>query len=391
MNEDRWAPCFRGSLQTARCLVIALFWGLLCALPAVGHAQQTSEPDTIQPCQPCGTIRVDTVATLYDRDGEAGLTPPSPIEVLRVPQGGFLVISANPFEPFLFDEDGVYSGMLGREGEGPGEYQSPASAWIGPDETLWTFDRGLQRATKWTDEWEVADTRRLPVRSGSMVIFEDGTLVNSSPVMDADRVGYPFHRISADGELGASFGPEVQVAPTGHLPGHITRLLWPAGSESFWAAPRHKYKIERYNLQGQRERALVRAADWFPDQDPTESRAVSPESPPPPRIGGFVEDDEGRLRVLARVAADGWEEGVGERQPMPGFDDDGPHHHPIDHDIVFGSVIEVLDPVSGQLVASRRLQGLALQWVDESHVAMYTQDRFDIPIIHIVQVAVVDP
>lgn len=84
-----------------------------------------------------------------------------------------------------FDADGRFRAMLGRKGEGPGEFQRPFYIGVVGD-TLWAIDERLQRLTLLDSEGVVLETRtplehvRLPewLRSPTLVSYlHDGSIL----------------------------------------------------------------------------------------------------------------------------------------------------------------------------------------------------------------------
>jgi hypothetical protein len=113
----------------------------------------------------------------------------------------------------------------------------------------------------------------------------------------------------------------------------------------------HQYTLESWSADGELVTALVRRVEWFrPSEDywlPT------PERPPAPRLMGVWEDSAGLVWTIAHVGDRRWRRGLGN-----GIRIEGQTAYPItDQQRVYDSVLEVIDPVAGRLLASRRFSG----------------------------------
>ncbi len=87
-----------------------------------------------------------------------------------------------------FEADGRAAWSVGREGRGPGEFDSPVGLAWAPDGSLWVIDPGNQRATPVSLDGRVLDASRLP--SGFELAPWPGRF---------DRAGRLYHYRQADG------------------------------------------------------------------------------------------------------------------------------------------------------------------------------------------------
>ncbi|HUF51342.1 MAG TPA: 6-bladed beta-propeller [Longimicrobiales bacterium] len=341
----------------------------------------------------CGTctVTVQRTTVIYDRDGHAGLSSPTPQDVLRTSSGKLVVISTNPAEALLFNEGGDFVKRLGRAGQGPGEYRSPRSAIQGVGDTVWIVDSGLQRRTAWSpDGAYLGAQHRIPSLLVDAVMLPNRSWVLSGPGTGATSIGLPLHLVGDDGTIAMSFGPEIDVNPTGHLPGWIRRRLADAADGNFWAVWRYEYSLEKYDSQGELRQVIERDAPWFSAGEPGRPGRLDRDGPAA-AVVGMVENDEGLAKVLVTVPGRNWREGLGERELQPGFEAAGVYWTPIrDYDKVYGFVIEIIDVRRRELLYRRRFNGLALGWVDHNHFATYREDEWAIPVIEIHRVSFTD-
>ncbi|NNK62802.1 MAG: hypothetical protein HKO98_06285, partial [Gemmatimonadetes bacterium] len=74
----------------------------------------------------------------------------------------------------LLDEDGAFDGVVGRAGEGPGEFDDLSAVWAGPDGGFSTWDGGQRRITHFDAGGQVLSTHRVDLTGGGPV--EGGNL-----------------------------------------------------------------------------------------------------------------------------------------------------------------------------------------------------------------------
>ena len=177
-----------------------------------GVAQQTVSLGNTVECERC-RLSFERIATVYDLDGRAGMSPPPPQSMIRTRTGQFFLTTTNPFTPLHFDDRGTFVRTLGTRGQGPGEYSMPMWLAEGRGDTVWTFDPALQRRTAWSPDGSFLTTQSLPVMLPHAVVLETGDVVFTGPVMAGERIGRPLHRTSAAGELLSSLACPRQVRP----------------------------------------------------------------------------------------------------------------------------------------------------------------------------------
>lgn len=375
-------------MRSCKLLLMCAAMAVLVSSPA-GAQERVNLGDTVA-CERC-SVTLERIAVVHDAAGDAGMSPPAPQSGLLTSSGRLFITTTNPFHPLHYGEDGAFVGTLGREGQGPGEYQMPMWVTEGPGDTVWVFDSMLRRRTGWSPDGDFLDTRPLPTLLPHAVVLDSGELILTGPVMSETSIGRPLHRVSAEGEILESFGEEVEVETGGHLPVGLRRALARSGDGGVWASHTTEYKVEKFDEEGTLLRSFERSVDWFPARDPAESSSFSEEGPPP-TIRSIVEDDQGFLRVLISLPDPEWQEWLGERQLQPGFESAGVYYTPVlDHRRVYDFAVEIIDPVSGSVLASHRVDGYAVDWVDSHHLATYREDEFDIPIIEVLRVEVGQP
>lgn len=290
------------------------------------------------------------IATLGDTAGN-GTIAAFPIAVVRDSRGRYIVsVGFDPTDPMprLYDSAGRFIRLLGRRGDGPGEYRQPA-VWAGTAESVIVTDQQSGRVTVLDSDFSVvrsfaADGPRSAVRlsSGDFIFNTPYHLVGTpewTPLMRADAAGATLSAFGAD-----SGG----CVPACGLLG--VRILTADAHDGIWSAWQAKQLvIEHFDSHGKRIRRFEPAAAWFPRMD---SLPRGSEGPPFPIISGLSVDSLGRLWILASVADPHWEAGLG--TPVRG---EGGHSFQSVADVVRyrDGIIEVRDTTSGALIARRRL------------------------------------
>ena len=94
--------------------------------------------------------RLDTLLVIggFDSDGSAfQFDQVEPGGIAGDSSGRLFVLDGAGKRVLGFGPDGTPTGTWGREGGGPGEFNSPAGLAVGPGDSLWVVDRGNRRIT----------------------------------------------------------------------------------------------------------------------------------------------------------------------------------------------------------------------------------------------------
>lgn len=163
IKGNRTAPLFpKWRFRTGRPLALGYLMVLLCLL--VGGCTDSDPVSFPIADSPLLGLEQDLRIDGY----EAELLP---IDWMRVAGDGTIAVLQRQIKGVrFFDPSGNSLGVVGREGEGPGELRSPSQAgWIG--DTLWVSDRMLKRITLISTE--PAFVRTLPPFMGARPAPED--------------------------------------------------------------------------------------------------------------------------------------------------------------------------------------------------------------------------
>lgn len=171
---------------SVRCLQLVA----LTAVSVAGCAERPTEEQVFRDsaCRDC-RVDIELLATIGD-EGAAQVGVPT--SVARV-AGGFLAATrARPGELLRFDQDGAFRGVVGRRGDGPGEYQDIARIAMGPADTVIVVDIGAFRLT--TLSPELAFVRTAPLRGTftyGLAALDSGALAVSMSTRGANRQAIP--------------------------------------------------------------------------------------------------------------------------------------------------------------------------------------------------------
>ncbi len=175
------------------------------------------------------------------------------------------------------------------------------------------------------------------------LVMPDGSFLVARQTERGETIGYPMHVVDREGRVVRSFGTdEPQYRPD--LDDILTRNVAPGGDGTVWAMAPARYVLERWDPStGELLQSTRIRSDWFRESiEPYSDETVRP----PPLVDGLWEDDDGLVWTIVQDADVDW-------KPPPRANE----HRPFDlqeYDRIYDCVIEVVDPHSGRVLASRR-------------------------------------
>lgn len=116
----------------------------------------------------------------------------TPISAVRQRDGTIAVAAWVTTEFRLFDSTGVWRQTVGRSGEGPGEFDVLGYLFLGPGDSLLTFEPAVRRVQRWTPDGRFVARHELTPPRGRPAgwltgVFGDGTLVLKTSRPDPTR------------------------------------------------------------------------------------------------------------------------------------------------------------------------------------------------------------
>lgn len=283
-------------------------------------------------------------------------------DMVRDPKSGILyaLFERAPDAVYVFDSTGRHSNTLEPRGNDPNTYITRVD--LDSEGRLQIVDRGHN--TRMVLDSRSADvieqhTIETPGRVWD-IVFGPSVYVASGPIATRDAAGFPLHAYDYQGRWQLSFGV-IQPAFRGDLMPLLLRWVTPADSSSFWATPMNEYRLQRWTFDGRKLAELAGERRWFtPWVRPPPTRSL--DHAPYTYVAGMTSDNSGRLWILFAMPAPEWREALdtlrdqmGNRMIRPGarYRD---------------SVVELVDPSRGILIASARLQGSWSGFADSRHL-----------------------
>lgn len=326
----------------------------------------TTIPTTVS-CRACA-LRITHVVNLVDPSGDLNLDI-TDAQVVRDRRGRYYYVPlTSPERIVVFDSNGVAIETIGRGGAGPGEFRGITALNIDDADSLYVIDGTQRRVSVFTPGGSVARTFLVngSLIPGSSLLAPDRSLIVNATMGEPAGFGLPLHQISAEGDHIASFG-----APPGRTYRvddyyAIARVIALAPDQTVWAATPNRYQFEHWSTDGNLLTVLEGDPTWFDAYDAF--RPTTATQPPIPMVIGIRVLEAGHLIVTTVVPAEDWRDGVEEVT--------GPHGlawATTDWAKAYDTVIEVLDPSTGALLASKRTDLFLSRSVDEETYVSYAQ------------------
>ena len=194
------------------------------------------------------------------------------------------------------------------------------------------------------DDYDVVRTTRINARMAFQVLLlAQGRRLVASEIRTPDRIGLPLHLVGTDGEIVRSFGSRTEVFRP-DVPYIDARAVTHAGPGRVWSAHRNRYVVELWDTAGSFLKSIERHIDWFPAQLTRKDRDVHG---PPPYLDAIIEDDSERLWINILLPDPDWQTAI---------EAGGLHGRVVDEIEYRDSMLEILNPATGQIVAQRRYE-----------------------------------
>lgn len=334
--------------QVVACLTLGLALG--CTLPTSLQAQIT-DLDEFDRCERC-TVSAEPVATL---GGGARADSFMGGAIAPLSSGGYAVAPVGSTRASIHHADGSLSHFLGRDGEGPGEFQYLTRIGIVGDTVLLSdIERG--RLVRYLATGEFLNEVVLSPSDGLFVPLNSQVLVMARSDMSPDRVGLPLHKVDlAESSSVVSFGDNGRAFNVGSP--LLNRFViasagTPHGGGVLFG--RHaELAVEIWDpITLELEARYEGSPDWFRGM----GAVFDGRSPPPTILVGVAMDRDRRLWVMTRIADPEWEDYVELGAGVHGY-------RVIDFDKIRDVRIDVFD-----LPGRRFVEGIVL---DDTRVGLF--------------------
>lgn len=312
---------------------------LLC-VAVTGCGEEVPPTEASGPCASGCRIEFERITRVTDA-GDPGILNPEFTWLQETEAGTFVAASMDYTQIAEFGSDGRLVRVIGRAGQGPGEFLILVTPIPGPGDTLFAADLELGRITMFGPDRAPAGT--IATRFVPTLLMPDGSFLVAWQIRRRETIGYPIHVVDREGEVIRSFGAhEPQYRPDlDHL---LTRKVALARDGTVWAMAPARYVLERWDPStGEQLQSTPIGSEWFRESlAPYTDRTVLP----PSRVEGLWEDEDGLVWTIVRDADVDWE-------PSPRANEHRPYETG-ERDRLFDWVVEVVDPGSGRVLATRR-------------------------------------
>jgi hypothetical protein len=235
--------------------------------------------------------------------------------------------------------------VIGRPGAGPGEFTYAQEVKVIAGDTIIIVDRVQSRYTVYDPQLNLVDVVNVPFPDDGSVFFDSRSAVFHASVGTAERLGYLLHQVRA-GTVVRSFAEIGDVVPDNRFERH--RRIAPGPDGSIWLARENDYTIELWDTTGTRRKLFHGDRSWFPAWN---TRRDANRERPWPQVNAIWQDGNGVLFVLVAVPSAEWRPGILDEVPPR-------TNLRVRQDVYMDTVIEAIDPGTGELLASLRTDTL---------------------------------
>ncbi len=354
-------------------------------------AQRSSAPPTtlapvVVPDAPsCATCSI-TIGPARTLAFPAGMELANMHNVVREDaRGRVWVIESETGRIRLFDRDGRYMRSVGREGAGPGEFRSPSEVLSIPGDSVVILDAVSARATVLTPDLRYARSMLYPLQLGfaSIMRWPDSVLVPGR-IQGEKATGWPLHVLSFRASaawITHSFGSGPRLAHRELFYNQHTAVASSTGGAV--SVPIRTYDLYTWSSTGRMTGHFVRRPSWFPGSD--KLGLGNPTTPPYPQVHALRTDASGLIWVAIGVPSSHWKAGWDGVTIRAGeFKSNDPAFHEL-----FDTIIEVIDPKSGRVLARQKVEGWITQFLRDGRMVRYTATRDDEPQLQLLSATLV--
>lgn len=338
----------------------------LLVMPQSATTQTVIEIAPEPTCASC-SIEMRRIVTLGEDEGEGFVD----VSHTVVTDGSrvFLVFRRPATEIHVFSIDGTFQRVLGREGDGPGEFRTIQALDLGPGDSLYAFDSGNARVTIFSPELDLVRSTRflVLVKERGALVGEDGALFINGPSPLGRQKDALLHLLNADGSIRRSFEvPESEPGRRDEGPwGPTTRRLARGPDGHIWVNHYAQLKFEEFDSSGELLKVFQESPPWWVEAKPFTSQEAHAGSWPKPNslVKDLAVDDDGLVWILSLTPDANWASAV---------DRNG---RPVDLHRYVDSILEVIDPRTGRMLLRRmidpEIRGFAaagIVWVNRQTV-----------------------
>lgn len=315
----------------------------------LGAQDTVRVPDTPS-CSEC--LQLEVVLSFGFADDEGALLTRYPV-ITRLPDGCWVVFEA-PIGGVIriYHPDGSFQRAIEADGEGPGEYRTVSRLFANGTDGYVLYDGRNDRLSYVAGDFSFLSSSHF--LSGTRIeALSGGSFVQNGLRPRTAAQGHVVNVVDSLGSVRVSLGGSGRPIDLRKGPHVRHRVIAVDHCDNIWTGYMEKYELEKYTPDGRLLLSMSRTADWFkPHTNILPPRDVTSDSPNP-KLRELTVDSDGLVWAVVWVADPDWREGI----PTV----NGPAA-PYDEDKFYDTVLEAIDPASGQVVARTRT-GYALRKV----------------------------
>jgi hypothetical protein len=247
----------------------------------------------------------------------------------------------------LFDRTGSPQRQLAL----PDGWRTISALLFADDGSLALLSEQRTRIVRMSAEGALRSEVAVPPNTHRFLPAGNRTVVNAE-VRTPDAVGLPLHVVSSSGSVTTSFGnADPTVLPREGY--QWRRRLAPSQRGHVWSANPDSYSLELWDTRGRLLRQLVRKSPWWDSASTGADPGLFASEKPRAELIAIWEDSSGLLWTQVKVAAGDWSalsmDEIAGRRAAP--------FRLAQYDEFFETVIEVIEPDGGTVLATLRFPG----------------------------------
>jgi len=321
------------------------------------EAQNTIQIGDSPTCASCA-VELQAIVRLGSLDDPAGF---GPVVQIAANSKNQYVVSSTTFdgELFLYGEDGKFIRTIGRRGEGPGEFSRTQLLAFDAQDSLHAMDASGPKHSVFAPDLTFVRAVQQQTRTLAMRIEPSGTVFVVAPKMSGEA-SFALQVLSPDGAALQAFDP---IDPNASGQAALGRSITVDPSGRRWSIGTAVYRLKEWSTDAQVTRVFEAKRDWIPETIPMR---LERNQQPPAQIAGLEADEAGLLWVFAVLPDANWS------PPTPGSR--------LDPGSMYDTVVEIIDPDTGRLLARSRLDPLVLPFARGRAYSMVEEESGDLRI-----------
>ncbi|MEX2608530.1 MAG: hypothetical protein WEA24_01180 [Gemmatimonadota bacterium] len=341
---------------------------IVVAIPAPANAQgafQTLQLTEEPACTGC-TISIEPVATLRGGEEYGGASGTN--YLLRDSRGRYIMSSIFDQSTLLvYGPDGQFQRALGRAGGGPDEFQQIAFATLGPGDSIHVFDAEARARTVYTPDLEFVRRSNLGIRPSRGIVLTPDTTILVGTIATRSHFGFGVHAVVND-RLDRPLGTMEPLGDNGRPLASLNRRAATDGHGGFWTADFDAFVLDGFGPSGRQHSRVAGEPAWFEQADPQ-----TPEGRLNPRIRDLQIDEQGLLWLTCSIPARDWRANI-EVYDLPGAPGGfNLRSRTGNLDDLYDTILAVIDPTDGRLLAAHRMDTVVSGFADRSHIYAYLE------------------